>query len=165
MYYPGVDGVWPQYRLRRLWQPFFNRIGKERMRRQTYDTPAEWASAHHLPSGVRVNYGRHMYTRYAVPVDANRSRIVFFHMRRLPTKFARLTERIYFFLLHNYLQNYNFSAQDSTVAAPCRFWTKEFLSPTDSHLIMLRRLIRERSRDAVRRRSLAQEPEKVTAGG
>jgi hypothetical protein len=105
---------------------------------------------------VRVNYGRHMYTRYAVPVEANRSRIVFFHMRRLPTKFARLKERAYFFLLHNWLQNYNFSAQDNDVAAPCRFWTQEFLSPTDSHLVMLRRLIRERSRDAVRRRSVAQ---------
>jgi phenylpropionate dioxygenase-like ring-hydroxylating dioxygenase large terminal subunit len=164
MYYPGVDGVWPLYRLRRLWHPFFNRMGKGRMRREDYDTPAEWASAHHLPSAVRVNYGRHMYTRYAVPVEANLSRIVFYHMRRLPTKFARLKERVYFFLIHNWLQNYNFSAQDNHVAAPCRFWTQENLSPTDSHLIMLRRLIRERSRDAVRRRSLAQH-DRVTAGG
>ena len=84
------------------------------------------------------------------------SRIVFFHMRRLPTKFARLKERLYFFLLHNWLQNYNFSAQDNEVAAPCRFWTQEFLSPTDAHLVSLRHLIRERSRDAVRRRSAAQ---------
>ena len=78
MYYPGVDGVWPMYGLRRLWQPFFNRMG-EHIRRFKFDTPAEWASAHHLPAEVRVNYGRHMYTRYAVPVEANLSRIVIFH--------------------------------------------------------------------------------------
>ena len=63
---------------------------------------------------------------------------------------------MYFALFHNWLQNYNFSAMDSTVSAPCRFWTEENLSPTDSHLIMLRRLIRERSRDAVRRRAAAE---------
>jgi hypothetical protein len=134
-----------------LWHPFFNRIG-ERMRKLKFETPAEWASAHHLPCEVRVNYGRHMYTRYAVPVEANVSRIVIFHSRRLSTKLGRLGERIYFALLHNWLQNYNFSGQDSTVAAPCRYWTPESLSPTDSHLVLLRRLIRERSRDAIRRK-------------
>jgi phenylpropionate dioxygenase-like ring-hydroxylating dioxygenase large terminal subunit len=158
MHYPGVNGVWPMYRWRRLWHPFFNKLG-ERMRKQKFDTPPEWASAHHLPCEVRVNYGRHMYTRYAVPLEANMSRIVIFHTRRLPTKFGRLKERIYFALLHNWLQNYNFSGQDSAVAAPCRYWTTENLSPTDSHLILLRRLIRERSRDALRRKSLAQREE------
>jgi phenylpropionate dioxygenase-like ring-hydroxylating dioxygenase large terminal subunit len=161
MHYPGVDGVWPLYRWRRLWHPFFNKLG-ERMRKHKFDTPPEWASAHHLPCEVRVNYGRHMYTRYAVPLEANMSRIVIFHSRRLPTKFARLKERIYFALVHNWLQNYNFSGQDSAVAAPCRYWTTENLSPTDSHLILLRRLIRERSRDALRRKSV-QQHEEVTA--
>jgi len=160
MYYPGVDGVWPLYRIRRLWQPFFIKIG-ERIRKQRFETPAEWASAHHLPCEVRVNYGRHMYTRYAVPVEANLSRIVIFHARRLATKAARTQERVYFALMHNWLQNYNFSAMDSTVSAPCRFWTPENLSPTDSHLIILRRLIRERSRDALLRRN----QETVAAGG
>lgn len=163
MHYPGVDGVWPLYRLRRLWQPFFNRLG-ERMRNRTFETPAEWASAHHLPSEVRVNYGRHMYTRYAVPVEANLSRIVIFHSRRLKTKAGRAYERAYFWLIHNWLQNYNFSAMDSTVSAPCRFWTPENLSPTDSHLLQLRRLIRERSRDALRRKGL-QQREEVASGG
>jgi phenylpropionate dioxygenase-like ring-hydroxylating dioxygenase large terminal subunit len=161
MHYPGVNGVWPMYRWRRLWHPFFNKLG-ERMRKHTFETPPEWASAHHLPCEVRVNYGRHMYTRYAVPLEANMSRIVIFHSRRLPTKFARLKERIYFALLHNWVQNYNFSGQDSAVAAPCRYWTTENLSPTDSHLILLRRLIRDRSRDALRRKSREQR-EEVTA--
>jgi phenylpropionate dioxygenase-like ring-hydroxylating dioxygenase large terminal subunit len=163
MRYPGVDGVWPLFRIRRLWQPFFNRMG-ERMRDHKFETPAEWASAHHLPAEVRVNYGRHMYTRYAVPVEANISRIVIFHSRRLSTKFARLKEKIYFALVHNWLQNYNFSGMDSTVSAPCRFWTPENLSPTDSHLLMLRKLIRERSRDAVRRRSLLQREDDKAIG-
>lgn len=163
MYYPGVDGVWPLFRIRRLWQPFFNRMS-DKMRKMKYETPDEWASAHHLPCEVRVNYGRHMYTRYAVPVEANISRIVIFHMRRLPTKFGRAMETAYFWLMHNWLQNYNFSGQDSTVAAPCRYFTTENLSPTDSHLLLLRRLITQRSRDA-RRRESAAAPVEVGARG
>lgn len=150
MYYPGVDGVWPRHRVRLLWQPFFRRIGK-RIRRYRYDTPEEWSSAHHLPCLVRVNYGRHMYTRYAVPVQANLSRIIIFHTRRLDRGWQRALERVYFYLAHNWLQNYNFSGMDSRVSAPCRFWTTEQLSPTDSHLVLLRRLVRDRSRDARRR--------------
>ena len=160
MYYPGVDGVWPMYRWRRLWHPFFNWIGAQ-YRKMKFETPAEWASAHHLPCEVRVNYGRHMYTRYAVPVGANMSRIVIFHARRLPSKLMQTYERAYFALFHNWLQNYNFSAMDGTVSAPCRYWTKEMLSPTDSHLIMLRRLIRDGSRDAVRRRQQTGEVARV----
>jgi phenylpropionate dioxygenase-like ring-hydroxylating dioxygenase large terminal subunit len=162
MYYPGVEGVWPLYRVRRLWQPFFNRIG-DRMRLNRFYTPDEWGSAHHLPCQVRVNYGRHMYTRYAVPVEANLSRNITFHTRRLDSLRARVKERLYFRLVHNWLQNYNFSGMDSRVASPSRYWTPENLSPTDSHLVQLRRLIRERSRDA--RRKVAVSPGKDGGAG
>jgi phenylpropionate dioxygenase-like ring-hydroxylating dioxygenase large terminal subunit len=150
MYYPGIDGVWPLHRYRRFWtwmlKPF-------NARKHVYETPEEWSSAHHLPCAIRVNYGSHMYTRYAVPVSNNMSRQVLFHSTRPSNRLGRAYERVHFFLFHNWVQNYNFSGQDNEVASPCRYWTPEHLSATDSHLVTLRRLVAERSRDAVRRKA------------
>jgi len=147
MYYPGVDGVWPLHRWRLLWRWFFMLFNE---RKKDYATPEEWSSAHHLPCAVRVNYGSYMYTRYAVPVKPNLSRILYFHHARRDSALGRLWERAHFFLFHNWSQNYNFSAQDNDVASPCRFFTPEHLSATDSHLVALRKLILEGSRDALR---------------
>jgi phenylpropionate dioxygenase-like ring-hydroxylating dioxygenase large terminal subunit len=150
MYYPGVDGVWPLHRWRLLWRWFFMLFNE---RKKDYETSEEWSSAHHLPCAVRVNYGKYMYTRYAVPVKPNLSRILYFHHARRDSALARLGERTRFFLFHNWSQNYNFSAQDDAVASPCRWFTPEYLSPTDSHLVALRKLILEGSRDALRRKA------------
>ena len=56
-------------------------------------------------------------------------------------------------MLHNWIHNYNFSAQDNAVASPGRWFTPEYLSPTDSHLVALRKLILTQSRDALRRKA------------
>lgn len=172
MHYPGVDGFWPKTRWRqRLWKlmsPLYKYViyGSTRQRWLSYftDTPEEWAalgpqrsalgrrmggaSCWHLPCAVRVNFGYFMYTRYAVPVSENLSRVIYFHSRHTRRPITRLLLRGWFRLYFNYWLHYNFSGQDNKVASPTRYWTPEYLAPTDSHLILLRKLITERSRDA-----------------
>jgi phenylpropionate dioxygenase-like ring-hydroxylating dioxygenase large terminal subunit len=157
MFYPGVHAVWPLHRWRLLWTWFFKALFRRRGG-DRFQTPEEWSSAHHLPCAVRVNYGPYMYTRYAVPVKANMSRQVLFHSARRATAIGRLLEKARFHLYHNWVQNYNFSRQDNEVASPCRYWTPEHLSATDSHLVLLRKLVVERSRDALKRKECHSEP-------
>lgn len=164
LYYPGVDAHWPIGRWRAwLWaafRPWYKLVYNSwRLRPSVYPykSPEEWAadvggSAWHLPCMVRVNFGVFHYTRSAVPVNANMSRIVYFHHRkRAPFGvFGEAFQRLWFYSYFNYWLHYNFSGADGDVAAPCRYWTKEHLSATDSHLVMLRKLVTERSRDAKR---------------
>jgi hypothetical protein len=153
MYYPGIDAYWPLHRWRLLWTWFFKRVFAKRGDR--FQTPEEWSSAHHLPCAIRVNYGPYMYTRYAVPVKANVSRQVLFHSARRKSAIGRTKEKLRFYLFHNWVQNYNFSRQDNEVAGPCRYWIPEHLSATDSHLVLLRKVVVEQSRDALRRNPTA----------
>lgn len=159
MYYPGVDGVWPLHRWRLLWSWAFKKVFVKRGPR--FDTPEEWSSAHHLPCAIRVNYGPYMYTRYAVPVKANVSRQVLFHSARRKSALARMREKLRFYLFHNWVQNYNFSKQDNVVAGPCRYWTPEHLSATDSHLVLLRKVVVGQSRDALRGNAAVGQEERV----
>jgi hypothetical protein len=167
MYYPGIRGFWPLHRWRLLWTWFFRRVFARGGPR--FETPEEWSSAHHLPCAVRVNYGPFMYTRFAVPVRANVSRQVLFHTARKGTALGGMLERARFYLFQNWLQNYNFSRQDNEVASPCRYWTPEHLSATDSHLVLLRKVIVERSRDAMRgkltRSPATQRPQERVGSG
>ena len=163
MYYPGVQRCWPLHRWRLLWTWFFKRVSAKQGER--FQTPEEWSSAHHLPSAIRVNYGPYMYTRFAVPVKANLSRQVLFHSARRRTVFARTIEKARFYLFHNWVQNYNFSRQDNEVAGPCRYWTPEHLSATDSHLVLLRKVVVEQSRDALRRQAAGEPSPAAEAEG
>jgi phenylpropionate dioxygenase-like ring-hydroxylating dioxygenase large terminal subunit len=159
LYYPGVDGYWPRSWRKIIWaiyKPWYKlvlnpwRMSEERL----YKAPEEWAartgvSAWHLPCQVRVNHGIGVLNRFAVPVSENLSRVIYFYMRRKPRSvLLRLWSRFWFFAWFNWWLHYNFSGQDARITAPCRYWTPENLSSTDSHLIMLRKLITERSRDA-----------------
>ena len=158
LYYPGVDGVWPIGQWRRwvwaLCKPFV-RLGMNKWRKPYKSGSEEWAdvasSLWHLPSMVRVNWGFFAFTRVAVPVTENLSRVIYFHHRpKMSTAIGRLFQKAWFYGYFNYWMHYNFSGQDGEVAAPCRYWTDENLSATDSHLVMLRKLVTERSRDAKR---------------
>jgi hypothetical protein len=150
MYYPGVDGVWPRHRWRLLWQWFFQLFtaGPEYFKK--YE---EWGRGHHLPCAVRTGGGS---TRFAVPVKPNLSRIVYFYFPKANNAFSRTLTQLSFTLVDNPLE-YNFSSQDRNAAAPCRYWTPEHLSPTDSPIVALRKMIAEHSRDAQRRRNLIKE--------
>src|SRR5216684_578437 len=156
MYYPGVDGVWPLHRWRLLWQWFFKRFAH----RGSYaQAPEEWRVGHHLPGMVRTG-GNH--TRYAVAVQPNLSRIVYFYFVRPKNGLRRLWEKLHFTLLHTPLE-YNFSSQDNGAASPCRYWEPEYLSSTDAQVVRLRSLVAHDSRDAQRRRLSANVTESPQA--
>lgn len=171
MYYEGVDGVWPLHKWRRwvwnamapVYKHVLNPLRSFCGLGEPFETPQEWSalnrsaggsrslrtsSSWHLPCAVRVNFGHFMYTRWAVPVDENTSRVVYFHSRRVTRRWSPLVLRAWFYAYFNYWIHYNFSGQDADAVAPCRYWTEENLAATDSHLILLRKLITERSRDA-----------------
>lgn len=145
MYYPGVDGLWPLHRWRLLWQRFFKPFASKR----SYgNVPEEWRIGHHLPSMVRTGG---VNTRYAVAVEPNISRIIYFYFVRRGSVSQSVWEKLHFNLIHQPLE-YNFSNQDNGAASPCRFWMPERLSATDAQVVKLRSLIVNESRDAVRRR-------------
>ncbi len=155
MVYPAVNGKWPLNRGRLL----LLRICKLFMKKQPrpFAKYEEWGQGHHLPSVVRTGGGS---TRYAVPVDANTSRIVYFYFPRPQTRVTRAWKRVSFTLIRNSLE-YNFSGQDRTAAASCRFWTTEHLAPTDSQITIFRKMITELSRDAQRERTQIGQGEEI----
>jgi phenylpropionate dioxygenase-like ring-hydroxylating dioxygenase large terminal subunit len=158
MYYPGVDGYWPIGQWRRwVWAVCAPavKLVRNKWRAKYRSGSEEWADVSgalwHLPSMVRVNWGFFAMTRVAVPVTANLSRIIYFNHRLKPaTWIGRMIQKLWFHGYFNYWLHYNFSGQDGAVASPCRYWTPENLSSTDSHLVVLRKLVTERSRDAKR---------------
>lgn len=162
--YDLVGGVWPLGKWRKVvWTAFrpWYKYGvfsnwHKKLAGFPYEAPEEWSpqpghNCWHLPSAVRVNHGYWTFNRYAVPVSADLSRIVYFHTRRTRSVLARAWRHVWFRLYFNWWMNYNFSGQDNGATSPCRYWTEENLAPTDSHLILLRKLITERSRDVKRR--------------
>jgi phenylpropionate dioxygenase-like ring-hydroxylating dioxygenase large terminal subunit len=154
MYYSGVDGVWPLHRWRLLWQWFFQLFTRNEP--EYFKQYEEWGRGHHLPSAVRTGGGS---TRFAVPVRANLSRIIYFYFPKADNPLARLLSKLSFTLLNSPLE-YNFSNQDGRATASCRFWTPEHFAPTDAPLVVLRKLVTEQSRDAVRRKARAAERER-----
>lgn len=171
--HPEVGGVWPLGRWRRwvwkLFSPWYRHVVFSNWRKARsqypYKTADEWADkpgtyCWHLPGIVRINSGIFMYTRFAVPVDENLSRIVYVHNRRVRNRLERVLVRAWFALYFNWWKNYNFSGQDSRIASPTRYWTPENLAPTDSMMLAIRRLVVFGSRD----RQREQEASAVSGG-
>jgi phenylpropionate dioxygenase-like ring-hydroxylating dioxygenase large terminal subunit len=169
MHYPGVEGTWPRTNVRKaLWWLFtpWNKYvvysgWRKRLSRLPYQEVEEWGGGQtrggggwHLPSMVRINFGLFVYTRYVVPVSETTSRVIYWNTRRTRSVLTRAVLRVWFRGYFNYFLHYNFSGQDMRAAAPCRYWTEETLAPTDSQMVMLRKLITEKSRDAVRLKKL-----------
>jgi phenylpropionate dioxygenase-like ring-hydroxylating dioxygenase large terminal subunit len=162
LYYPGVDGNWPvTTRRQKVWtilQPWYSLVGRSEWRRNmctTYELEEEWGGnvpgpgGHHLPCAVRINLAPYwVFSRNAVPIGANESRLVYFHTRTIKTPIMRFLFKIWFHGYLNWWYHYNFSAQDNAVAGPSRYFTEENLSATDSQLVVLRKLITDHSRDA-----------------
>lgn len=156
LYYPGIGGYWPIGQWRRwLWALFapwywlvYNRW------RKRYRAAGEWdpgVGLWHLPCAVRINLGFYALTRFAVPVTEDVSRIIYFHHRpKARWTVGRLAQIAWYYAYFNWWFHYNFSSQDGDIAAPCRYWTSEHLSSTNSHLVALRKLITEGSRDVQR---------------
>jgi phenylpropionate dioxygenase-like ring-hydroxylating dioxygenase large terminal subunit len=160
MYFEGVGGSWPLHRYRKLWAWAFKPFVRRGPR---YQTPEEWGGGNHLPAYVRSIVGGHgMYTRIAIALKPNLCRVIYFHTMRRKTWWGRAIEWIAWHTYFNWLVNYNFSGQDNGATAPCRYFTEEHLSSTDSYLVMMRKLVTDLSRDAQRRNGLRRD-ERVSA--
>ena len=163
--YPGLSGeLWPKMRFRPVWHEVVGFI-KERIRRRDMPPPMisdpEWHDAH-LPATYQVDYNTHIYTRSTVPINAERSRIFYYHTTKPETPLERAKDIAYFRAWKNWSMNYQFSGQDEDVVEFQHYDTPEKFSATDTFPLGLRRLIVEKGRDFLRAEE--QEPEGDDAG-
>jgi phenylpropionate dioxygenase-like ring-hydroxylating dioxygenase large terminal subunit len=141
-YFPLLGAKWPKHRWRLLWTWFFTWADKVRYKfRPPFQVSEEWGTGQHLPSVVRLNYGTHMYTRWAIPVTENETRMFYFHVARRSTWLGRLHERLQWHLFHNWAMNKNFSEQDSPGAIDLYYDRPERLSLSDQQTIEWRKLL------------------------
>ena len=141
-YYPGVEGKWPHHKWRLMWTWMFTWAQKRRLR-NPYQLGEEWGPGQHRPGMFRLNYGSHVYTRWAVPKDEDHSLIFYFHTTKPSNWIGRLYEGIHWNLFHNWLQNKNFSEQDGRGAIEAYYDTPEYLSPTDTQTLEWRKFLLE----------------------
>ena len=99
------------------------------------------SGGHHLPSMFRFDYGSHMYTRCCVPIDGERTRIVYYISIRCKTAWMRFWRTLYFRVFHLWAMNANFSNQDLHVMRGQRYDAPEKLSGTDAEIIVWRKLL------------------------
>ena len=85
--------------------------------------------------------GSHLYTRVSVPITESSSRQIYFKSVRPNSFVGRVYERIQFRLWYRWNMYSNFSKQDFRAVAPQRYDTQEYLSATDSHQVLWRRLV------------------------
>jgi len=91
-----------------------------------------WGPSNHL-------FGR--YTRDCVPVEESLTRMWYFHYTRPKNRLQRAWLAFMYFSLHRWLGEYNFSQQDMSVMPHQRWDISEALSPTDSEVVLWRKLI------------------------
>ena len=89
----------------------------------------------------RYDYGTHMYTRCCVPIDADNTRIIYYHSIHKKGALRQLLHTIYFRCIYTWLMHSNFSQQDYSVMAPQRYDKPEYLSSTDTQIVAWRRLL------------------------
>jgi phenylpropionate dioxygenase-like ring-hydroxylating dioxygenase large terminal subunit len=144
MYYPRVNGVWPLHRYRLLWTWLTERLDRRKLRRPKFRVPEDWVGQH-LPSILRISHHNCFYTRWCVPVDENLTRVMYLCSYQ-PTS---LSDRIYRKLtwpIHNWVIHFNFSDQDYDAMRTARYQYPEYLSSTDSYMVMVRKNIVENGR-------------------
>jgi nitrite reductase/ring-hydroxylating ferredoxin subunit len=141
-HYPGVGGLWPHTRRRFLWTWMFT-WAERRRGRSTFRVGADWGPGQHLPSLFRQNYWTHMFTRWAVPIDADRTRMFYIHAAQPKNWLGRVYERLHFRFIHNWLVNQNFSEQDAEGVIYAYHDTPENLAPTDLQTVAWRKFLLE----------------------
>jgi len=95
----------------------------------------------HLPCMVRINYRTHMWTRWAVPIDANTTRMFYFHTALRRSAIGRAYEWIAYHCFHHWVMDRSFSAQDAPAAINAYYDRPEYLAPTDAQLVQWRKLL------------------------
>jgi phenylpropionate dioxygenase-like ring-hydroxylating dioxygenase large terminal subunit len=168
MYYPGVDGVWPINRWRLLWTSYFEKRAAARRNRIRQDglvdpqrqggAPGmrvgngddDWQGTR-LPSisakgtGGRSGFRSH---RWAVPVEGDVTRIVYVNIERYAEKPSTLTRMYKGFTwpYRNWIHNFNFRWADVDAERTCRYDVPEYLTPTDSTVVVIRKVLLEYAR-------------------
>jgi nitrite reductase/ring-hydroxylating ferredoxin subunit len=146
-HYPALQGRWPKSNWRGVWNWLVRWSWKRaRSRRGITDNP-EWKTyLHHLPGMFRA-FHPHILTRWPVAKTAEESHMVYFHSVRpaRPRWLSIIYEYIHFHLIHKLVIG-NFSQMDAAVMVPQRYDTPENLSPTDSEIIALRKLVTQHAR-------------------
>jgi phenylpropionate dioxygenase-like ring-hydroxylating dioxygenase large terminal subunit len=171
MYYPGVDGVWPLHRWRLLWTWIWDRNVDNRQRtnqrwgdgRQQQGNNGQPQQARgdddwqgtRLPSisakgtGGNTKYRSH---RWAVPVEKDMTRVVYINIERYSKKPSPLTKLYKGFTwpYRNYLHNFNFRYADLDAERTCQYNIPEYLSATDSTVVVIRKVLTEYARGVKR---------------
>ncbi len=84
-YFPGLDATWPRQRWRKSWTWLFALARKPFDALPQFRATPDWEMGQHLPCMVRINYGNYMWTRWAVPIDANTTRMFYIHAAVRPS--------------------------------------------------------------------------------
>jgi hypothetical protein len=140
-YFPGLDAKWPNRSWRLAWTWIFDILRVPFKKLPVYRATEEWETGQHLPCMVRINYQTHMWTRWAVPVDENTTRMFYFHTALRRTVLGRAYEWLAYHLFHHWVMDRNFSAQDAPAAIHAYYDRPEYLAPTDAQLVQWRRLL------------------------
>ncbi len=144
MYYPRVRGYWPLHRYRLSWVWLTERILALKLKLRRFETPEEWEGTR--PPGIqRISTWDSMYTRWVIPVEGNLTRVMYLYSSR-PASRLDWARRVMMWPLYNFLVHYNFSDQDFDAIRTVQYSSPEFLSSTDSYLVMVRRLFTEHAR-------------------
>lgn len=94
----------------------------------------------HLPSMVRTDGDVHQFTRWAVPVDENHTRIWFFHSIRPRSTLQWIYEKIHFTIWNDWSKNINFNGQDARQEIYQYYDKPEKLTKSDAWTIAWRKL-------------------------
>ncbi len=141
-FYPGLNEMWPRTTRRNGWVWFFNAIKKAIFAlHEPYKASDDWETGQHLPCMVRINYRTYMWTRWAVPVSENVTRMFYFHAAHRKTAIGRAWEWLTYHCYHHWVMDRNFSAQDAPAAINAYYDRPEFLAPTDAQLASWRRFL------------------------
>jgi phenylpropionate dioxygenase-like ring-hydroxylating dioxygenase large terminal subunit len=173
MYYPGVDGVWPLHKYRLLWTWLFERrrgrgANGQRWGANLRTTRGQgnargddgWQGTR-LPSiSAKGTGGQTMYRshRWAVPIERDMTRIVYVNIERYlepPSFFTRLHRGISW-PIRNWSHNFNFRWADVDAERTCRYDVPEYLTPTDSTVVVIRKVLTEYARGVHTSEEIAQ---------
>ena len=138
-YFPGLDAKWPRQRWRKSWTWLFTLARKPFDALPQFRASPDWEMGQHLPCMVRINYGNYMWTRWAVPIDENTTRMFYIHAALRVSRLGRAYEWAAYHLFHHWVMDRNFSAQDAPAAVNAYYDRPEYLAPTDAQLVGWRR--------------------------
>ncbi len=155
MYYPGVKGVWPLHRWRRLWSWIADRRSRRQREKRTgnfqptRNVPDRWNGTC-LPGMSRTAGTNDKYrdTRWPVPVEEGLTRMVYLNVERYaePPSLATRVVKGATWPVRNWMKNYNFRNQDVFAEMYGQYDQPEYLSSTDSVVVGMRRLFTEHAR-------------------